>query len=43
MRLNVFKCICKVIDDILIVLRTDAQTDSGRIDVLLLQFIGREL
>jgi len=41
--LNLVECLCEVVDDVVDVLRADAETDGRRCDVLLGQFLGREL
>ena len=38
--LNLVECLLEVIDDVIDMLHTDAQTDSGGSDVLLGQFLG---
>lgn len=37
------KSLCKVIDDVIHMLCTDAEADAGRIDVLFLQFLRTHL
>ena len=41
--LNLIECLSQVFDDIVDVLSTDAQAHGGRSDVLLSQFLLREL
>ena len=38
--LNLVECLLEVIDDVIDMLHTDAQTDGGGSDVLLGQFLG---
>jgi hypothetical protein len=37
------ECLGEVVEDVIDVLRTDRETDGGRGDVLLLQFLRRQL
>ena len=43
MWLDFVECLLQVVDDIVDMLGADAQTNGGRCDVLLGQFLGREL